>query len=128
VRTFNCAYGLWLKSRLPFQFPELPSNITHGLCFDPPPQSPLKLHAYYTGCVCAGLRDACTAHPEAFCAPNLHCLALIPTANFSSCMLVSVCSAGFITAEQALALFPAYAAIRSPRGILLLLRLYSLRL
>ena len=74
VCTPECAHERQMRSRLPSQVPELPSNITHGLCFDPlashSPQPPLKPSAYWTECVCVcmcvcdgGYRDACTVPP-----------------------------------------------------------------
>lgn len=53
--------------------------------------------------------------------PYSHC-------QFLLCLFVSVCSAGPITAEQDLAVFPPHSAIRTLWGILLLLLLHSRRL
>lgn len=121
-----------MRSRLPSQFSELPSNITHGLCFDlltsHSPQPPLKPHAYCTECVCAGPQGWMHSVPLSLlcskftlCCPYSHC-------QFLPCLYVSICSSGLITAEQGLALSPVHFAIRTLRGILLLLLLYSLRL
>lgn len=121
-----------MRSRLPSQFSELPSNITHGLCFDlltsHSPQPPLKPHAYCTECVCAGPQGWMHSVPLSLlcskftlCCPYSHC-------QFLPCLYVNVCSSGLITAEQGLALSPVHFAIRTLRGILLLLLLYSLRL
>lgn len=78
-------------------------------------------------CVCGVTRWVHSAPWRLFCStftppcPYSHC-------QFLSCMLVSVCSAGLITAEQGLALSPAHSAIRTPRGMLLLLLPHSPRL
>lgn len=111
-----------------------PSNITHGLCFDPlashSPQPPLKPRAYTVLHVCVrGGPQGCM-----HIAPlSLLCSKFTPSCPYSHrqflpCSFVYVCSAGLITAEQGLALFPAHSAIRSLRGILLLLLLHSPRL
>ncbi len=69
VCTSKCAYDRQMRSRLPSQVPELPSNITHGLCFDPlashSPQPPLKPRAYCTVCVCGatGMHAQCPLKP-----------------------------------------------------------------
>lgn len=60
-----------MRSRLPSRVPELPSNITHGLCFDlltsHSPQPPLKPRACYTACVCVcratGMNAQCPLKP-----------------------------------------------------------------
>lgn len=108
---------------------ELPSNITHGLCFDPlashSPQPPLKPRAYWTvcgpqGCMHSAPLSLLRSKFTPSC-PYSHC-------QFLLCLFVSVCSAGLITAEQDLAVFPPHSAIRTLWGILLLLLLHSWRL
>lgn len=80
---------LMVEEQTSIPFPELPFNITHGLCFYPHPQLPVKLLAQFA--YAQGNSDERTVHPEAFCDPNLHRLALIPTANFSPACL-SACA------------------------------------
>lgn len=69
VCTSECAYDRQMRSWLPSQVPELPSNITHGLCFDPlashSPQPPLKPSAYCSICVCGatGMHAQCPLKP-----------------------------------------------------------------
>ncbi len=78
--------------------------------------------------VCAGPRGCMRSAPL-----SLLCSKFTPSCPYSHfqflpCSFVNVCSTGLITAEQGLALFPAHSAIRSLRGILLLLLLHSPRL
>lgn len=120
---------LWL---LDFHLlPKLPSNITHGLCFDPlashSPQPPLKHIVIYVPAdiFVQGYRDArCPFKP--FVLQIYTVLSLFPM-PISSCSF-SLCSAGLIKAQQGLALFPVHSAIRSLKGILHLLLLHSPRL
>lgn len=52
--TSECACDRQMRSKLPSQVPELPSNITHGLCFDPLASHSPKPSACCTVCVRAG--------------------------------------------------------------------------
>ena len=124
--TSECAHDGQMRSRFPSQVPELPSNVTHGLCFDPlashSPQPPLKPTVYCSVCMCVcgvgwGLQGCMHSAPL-----SLLCSKFTPSCPYSQCQFlfcsfVNVCSAGLITAEQGLALFPAHSAIRSLRGI-----------
>lgn len=132
VCTSKCACDRQMRSKLPSQVPELPSNITRGLCFDllasHSPQPPLKPRACCTVCVHAGPQGCMHSAPL-----SLLCSKFTPSCPYSHCQFlpcsfVYICSAGLITAEQGLALFPTHSAIRSLRGILLLLLLHSPRL
>lgn len=131
VCTSDCANYPQMRSRLPSQVPELPSNITHGLCFDPlashSPQPPLKPSAYCTVCVCGatGMHAQWPLKPFVLQIYTVLPLFPMPISPFS---FINVSCAGLITGEQGLALFPAHSAFRSLRGILLLLLLHSPRL
>lgn len=129
VCAYERAYNWWDEKHTSDPIAELPSNITHGLCFDPlashSPQPPLKPCAYWTvcgpqGCMHSAPLSLLRSKFTPSC-PYSHC-------QFLLCLFVSVCSAGPITAEQDLAVFPPHSAIRTLWGILLLLLLHSRRL
>lgn len=78
--------------------------------------------------VCAGSQGCMHSAPL-----SLLCSKFTPSCPYSHCQFlpcsfVNVCSAGLIKAEQGMARFPAHSAIRSLKGIFLLLFLCSPRL